>query len=284
MINTRELENNHYPQSITTGLRCLDKLTNGLNNSALVMVAACPGTGKTAFALNMSQAVNTAGNTVLLFSLETAKHKLVNRFLSMGAGSDLQRINTEYFSESDIDQLDHANNSCSDVEIYIDDSALTVSEMTEKCRKLKAAKGLGLVIVDYVQLMTTNEHYDTRQQEDLAIAKGLRQLVNEAGCPVVVLSQLPRKLDKRKDCRPVLSDLKKSEALQQEADLIILLHRDKAYGKTRSSKNGKFEIMIAKNRNGLTGTTYATWNDKYGIITEKSRLRCWLENIFFLWG
>lgn len=256
---------------MTTGFKDLDELTSGLQKANMIIVAARPAMGKTAFALSMAQAAAIKGNaTVLIFSLEMTKTELGQRLLSMDSKVDMQKLKTGNLERRDWDQINLALDELSQADINIDDSSRTMVEIRNKCRRLKAARGLDLIVVDYIQMMNIEGRSEGRQQEITTISRYLKQLAMEMECPVIALSQLSRKPDDRENHRPVLSDLRESGAIEQDADVVMFLYRDEYYNKESTDKHGECEVIIAKNRSGPTDTIYVTWIGKYTKFADKS--------------
>ena len=240
---------------LATGFADIDEMTSGLQKGDLVIVAARPAMGKTSFCLNVAQhASQRAGETVGLFSLEMSKEQLVLRLLCADARIDAHKLRTGRLQEKDWARLAKAYADLSASRIFIDDSA-TVSplEMRAKCRRLKAEHGLGLVVVDYLQLVTSGGRVENRQQEISAISRSLKGLAKELSVPVVALSQLSRAPEARTDRRPQLSDLRESGAIEQDADIVMFIYREEEYKPTDENR-GIAEIIVGKQRNGPTGT------------------------------
>lgn len=248
---------------VTTGLIDLDKKTSGLQKSDLVILAARPSMGKTAFSLCVARNAAVKGNKVLFFSLEMSKHQLSQRIISMEACVDAQKLRTGNLENKDWNQITASLDTLEKADIIIDDTpGINLMEMRNKCRRLKAEEGLDLVIVDYLQLMSSDERTESRQQEVSAISRGLKQLAREMECPVVVLSQLSRATETRTDHKPVLSDLRESGAIEQDADVVLFLYRDEVYDPETESP-GICEVNIAKQRNGPTGAIQVQWQSTY---------------------
>ena len=239
---------------VPTGFADIDSLTAGLQPADLVIVAARPSMGKTAFVLNIAQHVGTkTDRTVGFFSLEMAKEQLFMRMLTTEAQVDSHRFRTGLLSEADYGSLSNAMGRLSEARVYIDDTAaLGVLEMRAKSRRLKAEHGLDLVIVDYIQLMQGRGRFENRTQEVASISRALKGLAKELNVPVVVLSQLSRAPESRSDRRPQLSDLRESGALEQDADVVMFIFREEMYDATPENQN-LAEIIIGKQRNGPTG-------------------------------
>ncbi len=251
---------------IPTGFVDLDYRTSGLQPSDLVLVGARPSMGKTAFALNVVQhAAVRKHKCSAIFSLEMSKKQLVNRMLSCEAGVESEKLRSGKLEDSDWEKLAMALAPLSEAPIYIDDTpGITLAEMRSKCRKLKLDKGLDLIMIDYLQLMSggSGRMGDSRQQEISDISRGLKALAREMQAPVVALSQLSRALEARADHRPMLSDLRESGAIEQDADVVMFLYRDEYYHPETEDKNIA-EIIIAKQRNGPTGTVKLAWLGQY---------------------
>lgn len=250
---------------IPTGFVDLDYRTSGLQPSDLVLVGARPSMGKTAFALNVVQhAAVRKHKCSAIFSLEMSKKQLVNRMLSCEAGVESEKLRSGKLEDSDWEKLAMALAPLSEAPIYIDDTpGITLAEMRSKCRKLKLDKGLDLIMIDYLQIMSgSGRNGDNRQQEISDISRGLKALAREMQAPVVALSQLSRALEARADHRPMLSDLRESGAIEQDADVVMFLYRDEYYHPETEDKNIA-EIIIAKQRNGPTGTVKLAWLGQY---------------------
>ena len=243
----------------------LDVYTNGLQKSDLIIIAARPAMGKTTFALNIAQNVALKDKVpVAVFSLEMSKQQLMQRMLCSEAEIDTQRLNTGKMQQKDWEKLANAMNTfVESPQIYIDDtSGCTLTDIRAKCRKLKMAEpNLGLIVIDYLQLMEGSGK-DDRMQQISAISRGLKTLARELDVPVIALSQLSRQVESRNDKRPMLSDLRESGAIEQDADIVIFIYRDEYYRKADSEdeevakavSKGESEIIIAKHRNGPVGT------------------------------
>lgn len=241
---------------IPTGFIEFDRMTAGLQRNDLIIVAARPSVGKTAFALNISQNVATKTNeNVAIFSLEMGARQLVMRMLSAEGNIDSQRLRTGRLTPEDWEKLTMAMGSLANAGIYIDDTpGIRVSEIRAKCRRLKQEKGLGLVVIDYLQLIQgSGKPGENRQQEVSEISRSLKALARELEVPVIALSQLSRNVEQRQDKRPIMSDIRESGSIEQDADIVAFLYRDDYYNKDSDKKN-IVEIIIAKQRNGPTGT------------------------------
>jgi replicative DNA helicase len=242
---------------VSTGFYDLDEMTSGWQKSDLVIVAARPSMGKTALALNMAQhAAVECKQPVAIFSLEMSKEQLVQRLLCAEARIDANKMRTGYLQSSDWQALASAMGRLGEAPLFIDDSAVvTALDIRAKARRLKAEmKGLGLIVVDYIQLMQGRARSDgNRVQEVSEISRGLKQLARELDCPVIALSQLSRAVEARQNKRPMLSDLRESGSIEQDADIVMFIYRDDYYNQ-ESEKRGEAEIIIAKQRNGPVGT------------------------------
>lgn len=249
---------------IESGFKDLDIKTSGLNNSDLILIAARPAMGKSAFALNIASFVAKAKKVpVLIFSLEMSKDQMANRILCSEAGVDSMKVRTGNLDGNDWVKIGNAGGILADIPLYIDDTpGLSSSELRAKCRKAKLEKGIGLVIIDYLQLMESKSRNDSRQQEISEISRALKILAKELDIPVIALSQLSRAPEQRPDHRPVLSDLRESGSIEQDADIVMFLYRDDYYNPDTEKKNIA-EVIIAKNRQGSTGTVELAWLGQY---------------------
>jgi len=249
---------------IASGFTDLDYRTAGFQPSDLILVAARPSMGKTAFALNVAQHVAIKqGKKVALFSLEMSKDQLVNRMLCSEAMVDAQKIRTGSLDNEDWKKIARAIGPLSAADIYIDDTpGITMMEVRAKCRRLKLEQGLDFIMIDYLQLMSGAGKSESRQQEISEISRSLKGLAREMDAPVVALSQLSRACEARADHRPMLSDLRESGAIEQDADVVMFLYRDEYYHPDTEQKNIG-EVIISKQRNGPTGTTELMWLGQY---------------------
>jgi replicative DNA helicase len=239
-----------------SGFYDLDAMTSGFNPSDLVIIAARPSMGKTAFVLNIGQYVAQEANLpVAIFSLEMSREQLVMRMLCAEAGIDANRLRSGHLHTNDWTQLALAMGRLGEAPLFIDDSAMvTANEIRAKCRRLKSeCKGIGMIIIDYIQLMQGRKATDNRQQEVSEISRSLKQLARELSCPVLALSQLSRAVEARQNKRPMLSDLRESGSIEQDADLVMFIYRDEYYN-PESDKRGEAEIIIAKQTHGPVGT------------------------------
>jgi len=241
---------------VPTGYKKFDELTAGLQKTDLIIIAGRPSMGKTAFGLNIAmRAACNHGVPTAIFSLEMSMDQLMMRMLCALGKVDLKNVRTGFLRDEDWMHLYEAAEVLSKAPIYIDDTpALEPLELRARCRRLKSEKGLGLVIIDYLQLMHVPQRKDSREQEISYISRNLKALAKEVNVPVVALAQLNRKVEERKDKRPMLSDLRESGAIEQDADVIVFLYRDEVYNKREDNPNkGIAEIIIGKQRNGPTG-------------------------------
>ncbi|MDR1953137.1 MAG: replicative DNA helicase [Clostridiales Family XIII bacterium] len=256
-----------------TGFKDLDKLTSGLQDSDLIVLAARPGMGKTSLALNI--AMNTAlkdDATVMIFSLEMSPGQLAQRLLSSEARVELSRIRdgSAYNDKDDMERILEAVERLSDAKINIVDgtSGISVNEIKNKCRRLKSKDGLDLIVVDYLQLMDlsgtarTDSRPENRQQEIATLSRTLKQLAGEMDCPLLVLSQLSRAVESRGEHKPVLSDLRESGAIEQDADIVMFIYKEKSHDEDDDADNLR-QLLIEKHRNGETGNIRLVWLGKY---------------------
>ena len=250
---------------IPTGFIDLDYRTAGLQPSDLILVAARPSMGKTAFVLNIAQYVAFhEAKSVAIFSLEMSKEQLVNRLFSLESRVDAQALRTGNLSDADWEKLVEGAGIIGDSKLIIDDTpGISISELRSKCRKYKLEQGLDIIIIDYLQLMTgSGRGTESRQQEISDISRSLKSLARELNVPVVALSQLSRAVEQRPDHRPMMSDLRESGAIEQDADVVMFIYRDDYYNKDTDLK-GVSEIIIAKQRNGPIGTVNLAWLPEY---------------------
>src|SRR5690625_3853867 len=244
---------------IPTGYRDLDRMTSGFQKNDLIIIAARPSMGKTAFALNIAQNVaTTTDENVAIFSLEMGAEQLVQRMLSAEGNIDSQRLRTGKLTEEDWTKLTMAMGSLSHAGIFIDDSpGIRVADIRSKCRRLKQEHGIGMIIIDYLQLIQgSGSNRENRQQEVSEISRSLKALARELEVPLIALSQLSRSVEQRQDKRPMMSDLRESGSIEQDADIVGFLYREDYYetDKSEESDNQNIEIIISKQRNGPTGT------------------------------
>ena len=258
---------------VPTGFIDLDYKTSGFQPSDFILIAARPSMGKTAFVLNVVDHVAVKkGIPCMVFSLEMSKEQLVNRMLSMESNVDSQKLRTGTLTDSDWDAVVEGVGIIGGSELIIDDTpGISISELRSKCRKMKLEHGLGMVIIDYLQLMTgSGKSSDNRQQEISEISRSLKALAREMQAPVVALSQLSRACETRTDHRPMLSDLRESGAIEQDADVVMFLYRDDYYNKDSEMKD-MAEVIIAKQRNGPIGTVNLVWMPQYTKFANATR-------------
>jgi replicative DNA helicase len=266
---------------VPSGFKELDRMTAGFQPSDLIIIAGRPSMGKTAFCLNVAQYAAVENKIpVAVFSLEMSKEQLVIRMLCSEAHVEGTRLRTGFLNESDWPKLTIAAGNLSEAPIYIDDSAaLSVLELRAKARRLKSERGLGMLIIDYLQLMKGRARVESRQQEISEISRSLKALAKELNIPVIAVSQLSRKTEERTGNRPQLSDLRESGAIEQDADLIIFIYRDEVYNRAEDNPNrGKAEVIIGKQRNGPIGKIDMAFLDKF--TTFKELYKGETENIY----
>ncbi|MFN2609803.1 MAG: replicative DNA helicase [Actinomycetota bacterium] len=257
---------------LPTGFAELDTLTAGLQPSNLIIIAARPAMGKSAFSVSIAQHVAVEEQVpVVIFSLEMSKNELVQRLMCSEARVDSNRLRRGALQDSDWPKLSHALGKLAEAPIFIDDTAnVTIMEMRAKCRRLKSKHGLGLVIVDYLQLMQPLKRTDNRVQEVADISRNLKLLARDLDIPVIAISQLSRNLEHRTDKRPVLADLRDSGSLEQDADLVMFIYRDEVYNPDTSQK-GIAEIMLSKHRNGPIGKIDLAFLEHYTKFANLAR-------------
>ena len=267
---------------LESGFKDLDKKTAGFQKSDLIILAARPSMGKTAFALNIAQfAALKKGKRVVIFSLEMSKEQLGMRLLAMEARVDSNKLRTGDLSAEEWDSVNDAAQRISDSDLFIDDTpGIGVMEMRNKCRRInQGQKKIELIVVDYIQMMTAEESGDNRQQEVSQISRYLKQLAREMECPVIVLSQLSRAVEQRQgDKRPILSDLRESGAIEQDADIVMFLYREDYYNRNKDNytPNNLCEVIIAKQRMGETGKAVVGWQPRFtkfvNIVRDEDQL------------
>ena len=257
---------------VATGFYDLDYKTAGLQPSDLVLVAARPSMGKTAFVLNIAEHVAVRSHiTTAIFSLEMSKDQLVKRMLAMNSRVDSQSIRSGELKDEDWIKLVESVKTIGNSHLIIDDSpGISISELRSKCRKFKLEHNLGLVIIDYLQLMTGSRKSESRQQEVSDISRSLKALAREINAPIIALSQLSRAVEQRPDKRPMLSDLRESGAIEQDADVVMFIYRDDYYHHD-TEEPGVAEIIIGKQRNGPTGTVKLGWQAKFTKFVNLQR-------------
>lgn len=245
---------------VSSGIRDLDAKTSGFQKGDMVLIAARPSMGKTTFSLNIAEhAALREGKSVVIFSLEMSKEQLAYKLLCSEANVDMLKLRTGNLDDDDWERIARATGPLSKAKIYIDDTAgLSVMEMRSKCRKIKMEHGIDMILIDYLQLMSGSSGSESRQQEVSEISRSIKALAKEMECPVIALSQLSRAPEQRADHRPMLSDLRESGSIEQDADVVMFLYRDEYYNKETEDKNIG-ECIIAKQRNGPVGTVRMAW-------------------------
>ena len=259
---------------VPTGFIELDKKTAGLHGSELILIAARPAMGKSAFALNIGTYAATRANIpVAIFSLEMSKDQIGNRILCSEALVDSNNVRTGELNDEELSKLAETSGELSQAQIYVDDTpGISVMEIRAKCRKLKLEKNIGLVIIDYLQLIQGSGKSSSREQEIAEISRSLKILAKEIDVPVIALSQLSRAVESRPDHRPMLSDLRESGSIEQDADIVMFLYRDDYYNEESEKKN-KAEVIIAKQRAGSTGTVELAWLGNYTKFANLEKYR-----------
>ena len=247
-------KNKNVLSGVSTGYADLNKVTNGFQPSDLIIIAGRPGMGKTAFSLNvaLNAAYSDEKKSVAFFTLEMSSQQLVQRLLSATAQIESAKIRSGHFTQQDWQKLASVGSELSSLNFFLDDTpAINPLELRAKCRRIKREHGLDLVFVDYLQLMSSSKG-DNREQQISDISRSLKALAKELNIPVVALSQLNRGVEQRQDKRPMISDLRESGAIEQDADLIIFLYRDEVYTKDKCVEPGVAEVILAKHRHGAT--------------------------------
>jgi replicative DNA helicase len=257
---------------VTTGFLDLDKVTTGFQKSDLIILAARPSMGKTAMALNFALSAASKGQTsTAIFSLEMSKDQLVQRMLCAEAMVDQQKVRAGMLQDKDWEMLNSAAGFLANAPIYIDDTAaISINELKAKCRRLQAEKGLGLVLIDYLQLMQGSKRTESRQQEIAEISRSLKGLAKELNVTVIALSQLSRAVEQRQDKRPIMSDLRESGSIEQDADIVMFIYRDDYYNPESADQNVA-ELIIAKQRNGPVGTVKLAFLKEFTKFVDLSR-------------
>lgn len=256
---------------VPTGFLDLDRMMSGLQRSDLVILAARPSMGKTAFALCAARNAALKGYHVLIFSLEMSSTQLSQRLISMESGVDSQKLRTGNLESSDWTKITSTIDRLGEASISIDDTpGMSLMEIKNKSRRMKAEQGLDLIVIDYLQLMEYQGRVDSREQEISSLSRGLKQLARELDCPVMVLSQLSRASEKRNDHRPILSDLRESGAIEQDADVVLFLYRDEVYNPEDTEAPGECEVHVAKQRNGPIGMVTLLWQNQFTRFVNKS--------------
>ena len=245
-------------------------MLTGLHGSELILVAARPAMGKTAFVLNIAHEVAVKKKkTTAIFSLEMSKEQLVTRMIAMDSLVNSQKIMTGQLAEDEWDKIADSTETIAEAPLFIDDnSAITIADLRSKCRKLKQNNDLSLIIIDYLQLMSTTKHVESRQQFISDMSRSLKVLARELDVPVIALSQLNRAVDSRPDHKPVLADLRESGAIEQDADVVMFIYRDDYYNPD-TEKKGIADIIIAKQRKGSVGSVELVWLQDYTKFANK---------------
>ncbi|MBO4864392.1 MAG: replicative DNA helicase [Eubacterium sp.] len=258
---------------LRTGFTDIDNMLTGLHGGELLLVAARPSMGKTAFVLNIAHHVALKEQVpVAIFSLEMGREQLVTRMMAVDSMVEAQGLKTGDISDEGWVKLIKSADELSKVSLFIDDNAsITMPELRTKCRKLKQTENIGLIIIDYLQLMSSSEKVESRQQFISEVSRSLKALARELNVPVIALSQLNRAVDSRTDHRPVLADLRESGAIEQDADVVMFIYRDEYYNPDTTEKPGVAEIIIAKQRNGATGPVELAWIGKYTKFANLAR-------------
>jgi replicative DNA helicase len=257
---------------VPTGFADLDALTNGLHPGQLIILAARPAIGKSTLGVDIARTASIKhGLTSVIFSLEMSRNEIVMRLLSAEAQVPLHHMRAGTMSDSDWTKLATKMGTVSDAPLFIDDSPnMTLMEIRAKCRRLKQRHDLRLVVVDYLQLMTSGKKVESRQQEVSEFSRSLKLLAKELGVPVIAISQLNRGPEQRTDKRPMLSDLRESGSLEQDADMVVLLHREDAYER-ESPRAGEADFIVAKHRNGPTATVTVAFQGHYSRFVDMAQ-------------
>jgi replicative DNA helicase len=258
---------------LSTGFTDLDNMLTGLHGGELILVAARPAMGKTAFVLNIAHDLAVMHNVpCAIFSLEMSKEQLVSRMIAVDAMVDSKSMKLGNMSDDDWDKVIESTEAIAKAPLYIDDnSAVTISELRSKCRKLKQNHNIGIIILDYLQLMSTTRQVESRQQFISDISRALKNIARELNVPVIALSQLSRAVDSRPDHKPVLSDLRESGAIEQDADVVMFIYRDEYYNPETTTKPQTAEIIVAKQRSGETGSVDLRWIGKYTKFADPEK-------------
>lgn len=258
---------------ISTGFVDLDNMLTGLHGGEMILVAARPAMGKTAFVLNIAHDVAVMHNIpCAIFSLEMSKNQLASRMIAIDAMVDSKRMKLGDLSDEDWDKVIESTEAIGRAPIFIDDnSSITVSELRSKCRKLKQNHNIGLIILDYLQLMSSNRPVESRQQFIAEVSRAMKNIARELNVPVIALSQLNRAVDSRPDHKPVLADLRESGSIEQDADVVMFIYRDEYYNPETTTKPQTAEIIIAKQRSGETGSVDLRWIGKYTKFADPEK-------------
>lgn len=250
---------------LRTGFTDLDNMLTGLHGGELILIAARPAMGKTAFVLNIAHHVAMKENVpVVLFSLEMSREQLVTRLVAVDSMVEAKKLKTGELNDMDWTKIIETADNMATAGVFIDDnSSINMAQLRSKCRKLKMTEGIGLIIIDYLQLMSSSGKVESRQLFISEVSRSLKSLARELNVPVIALSQLNRAVDSRPDHRPVLADLRESGAIEQDADVVMFIYRDDYYNPDTTEKPGVAEIIIAKQRNGSTGPVDLAWISRY---------------------
>ena len=271
-ISAASMQNSNVT-GVASGFRDLDYKTSGFQPSDLILIAARPSMGKTAFALNCADHMAFRDNrTVAIFSLEMSKEQLINRLLAQESNVDATKLRNGKLTDNEWDRLIGGADIISKSKLIIDDTpGISVAELRSKCRRYKLEQGLDCIFIDYLQLMTSSgRHTDSRQQEISDISRSLKEVARELQVPVIALSQLSRAVEQRPDHRPVLSDLRESGAIEQDADVVMFLYREDYYNKDTERK-GIADVLISKQRNGPLGDVELVWLPEYTKFATRER-------------
>ncbi|WP_042683143.1 replicative DNA helicase [Anaerosalibacter massiliensis] len=268
----QEMYYGNKPSGIMTGYRAVDALLNGLKKGQLIIVAARPAMGKTSYAMNIAENLILQDKSVAFFSLEMTKQELTEKLILSSALVGNDKLRKKTMTDYDWEKVSNATNAILQTNLFIDDnSTRTVSEMHSMSRRLKRRKGLDLVVVDYLQLMTTKNNSENRQQEISTISRGLKIMAKSLNIPVIALSQLSRACEMRQDKRPLLSDLRESGSIEQDADVVKFIYRDEYYNPD-TDLPGIAEILVAKNRKGPTGKAELGWIGEFTKFLDIDKL------------
>ncbi|MBO4591798.1 MAG: replicative DNA helicase [Eubacterium sp.] len=250
---------------LRTGFTDLDNMLTGLHGGELILIAARPAMGKTAFVLNIAHHVSMKERVpVVLFSLEMSREQLVTRLVAVDSMVEAKKLKTGELNDNDWTKIIETADNMATASVFIDDnSSINMAQLRSKCRKLKQTEGIGLIIIDYLQLMSSSEKVESRQLFISEVSRSLKSLARELNVPVIALSQLNRAVDSRPDHRPVLADLRESGAIEQDADVVMFIYRDDYYNPDTTEKPGVAEIIVAKQRNGSTGPVDLAWISRY---------------------
>ena len=266
-------KSNSTVTGIPTGFTDLDYKTSGLQNSDFILIAARPSMGKTAFVLNIAQYMAfKKDKAVAIFSLEMSREQLMNRLLSMESKVDSQHLRTGNLKDDEWSKLIESAGMIGESRLMIDDTpGISIGEMRSKCRKYKLEHGLDIIIIDYLQLMSPSRAVESRQQFIAEVSRALKNLAKELKIPIIALSQLSRAVDARPDHKPVLSDLRESGSIEQDADVVMFIYRDEYYNPETTTKPQTAEIIIAKQRSGETGSVDLRWIGKYTKFADPEK-------------